>query len=202
MTVPLAAPAAARALYRSLLRVAMRMPDDHRSAFVVHRARSEFDKSRSLSARDDVAARLLEGEIYRDQLELQADHLSALARQQTLIPVDLRSSLASPPASAPPPSSPSPHPSASSSSRLGPSRPTRPSRPPPLPPAISASEPNSPSPPSPPSADRRKLLRAISARNSQSRVLGVRRNRFMEGPEPSWIRRKREDEQKAEGKSA
>ncbi|BGO98232.1 hypothetical protein NBRC10513v2_002624 [Rhodotorula toruloides] len=202
MTIPPAAPAAARALYRSLLRVAMRMPDDHRRAFVVHRARSEFDKSRSLTAQDDVAARLLEGEIYRDQLELQADHLSALARQQTLIPVDLRSSTGNPPSPTPPPSSASPPPSAHSPSRVGPSRPSRPSRPPPLPQAALSLEPNSASPPSRPSSDRRKLLRAIFARDSQSRVLGVRRNRFMEGPEPSWIRRKREEEQKAAGKSA
>lgn len=40
---PLAAPgggAPARSLYRSLLRTARRMPDDHRTAFVVHRVRS------------------------------------------------------------------------------------------------------------------------------------------------------------------
>ncbi|KAJ8296707.1 hypothetical protein OF846_001048 [Rhodotorula toruloides] len=202
MTFPPAAPAAARALYRSLLRVAMRMPDDHRRAFMVHRARSEFDKSRSLTARDDVVARLLEGEIYRDQLELQAEHLSALARQQTLIPVDLRTSLANPPSPAPPPSSPSPPLSAPLPARFGPSRPSRHSRPAPLSHPPSTYQPDSPSPPSPPSSDRRKLLRAVSARESQSRVLGVRQNRFMEGPEPSWIRRKREEEQKAEGKSA
>lgn len=35
-----AGPDAARSLYRSLLRTARRMPDDHRTAFVVHRVRS------------------------------------------------------------------------------------------------------------------------------------------------------------------
>ncbi|GAA5873470.1 hypothetical protein JCM8547_005440 [Rhodosporidiobolus lusitaniae] len=77
--------AAARALYRSLLRTACRMPDDHRRAFVVHRTRSEFDKSRTLTRPEEIAARVLEAEVYRDQLEFQAEHLTALARQQNLL---------------------------------------------------------------------------------------------------------------------
>ncbi|BGP13041.1 hypothetical protein JCM10213v2_000960 [Rhodosporidiobolus nylandii] len=44
LAVPASVSAASKALYRSLLRTALRMPDDHRRAFVVHRARSDQEK--------------------------------------------------------------------------------------------------------------------------------------------------------------
>ncbi|GAA5860340.1 hypothetical protein JCM3774_000385 [Rhodotorula dairenensis] len=199
----------ARSLYRALLRTARRMPDDHRTAFVVHRVRSEFEKSRKAAAS---AARILEGQVYREQLELQAAHLSALARQALLIPVDLRAPR--PPASptvstggdapAPPALARAqlPEGSVRPSSRRGPSRPVRrpltgrdcetsegaaPTmsiRPSPKPvPALSDPQPLHP-------LDRRKLVRAFAARDSQGAVQSTRQNRFMQGPEPSWIRKR------------
>lgn len=223
---PLAAPAAtagsapARSLYRSLLRTARRMPDDHRTAFVVHRIRSEFEKSRKLTEQAAVAARLHEGEVYRDQLELQAAHLSALAKQALLIPVDLRKPVASSSSSAPSTSSAagtaSSTPSSTAtttaaittlSSRKGPSRPPRPRRVPP--PSDTNSSPADEAESAPPSSsdpqpsphdplDRRKLLRAFSARDSQSEVQAARTNRFMQGPEPSWVLRRRRRQQEQE----
>ncbi|CEQ40449.1 SPOSA6832_02064, partial [Sporobolomyces salmonicolor] len=71
LATPESVRAASRVLYRSLLRVALKMPDDHRRALVVFRSRSEFDKSRSLKLPQEIAARQLEGEIYRDQLEVR-----------------------------------------------------------------------------------------------------------------------------------
>ncbi|GAA5917745.1 hypothetical protein JCM6882_001311 [Rhodosporidiobolus microsporus] len=185
--------AASRALYRSLLRTACRMPDDHRRAFVVHRTRSEFEQSRALSSPEEISARRLEGEIYRDQLEHQAEHLTLLAAQQTLIPVDLRSFGPSAAVAAP---SPTPPPS---STARGPSRPSGPSRPTRQPRTPSPPSPHPPSP-SPLPLDRRKLLRAISARDENRRLgVGLKgRNRFMEGPEPSWVRKRREREDAAE----
>ncbi|KAG0663069.1 hypothetical protein C6P46_002912 [Rhodotorula mucilaginosa] len=229
---PLAAPgggAPARSLYRSLLRTARRMPDDHRTAFVVHRVRSEFEKSRKVAEQATVAARLHEGEVYRDQLELQAAHLSALAKQALLIPVDLRAPVVASSSSSVPSTSSSSStprnptsattPTADPSSRKGPSRPPR-RRPAPVvypsdpnaspaaeaetaPPSSDArpSSSSSSSHPPPPPLDRRKLLRAFSARDTQSEVKAARTNRFMQGPEPSWVlrrRRRREQEQEQE----
>ncbi|GAA6011390.1 hypothetical protein JCM11491_002767 [Sporobolomyces phaffii] len=179
--------AASRALYRSLLRTATRMPDDHRRALVVFRARSEFDSSKTLTRLEDITARQTEGEIYRDQLEFQARHLQALARSSNLlIPVDIRSS------SRPSPAAPLNRPSR-------PPRPVRPTRPPPP----SLHGPSSHSPPSelrdstlpsPRPIDRRKLVRAIQSRK-QGAVRGRSgQNRFMQGPEPSWIVRKRQQQ--------
>ncbi|GAA5838671.1 hypothetical protein JCM3766R1_001557 [Sporobolomyces carnicolor] len=130
--------AVSRALYRSLLRTAVRMPDDHRRALVVFRTRSEFDKSRSLTSLEAIQERQLEGEIYKDQLDFQAEHLQSLAQSSNLLfPVDIRSV------------------SATLEAHV--------------------------------EDDRRKLVRAIESRK-QGAVRGRSgRNRFMEGPEPSWI---------------
>ncbi|GAA5841989.1 hypothetical protein JCM5353_003643 [Sporobolomyces roseus] len=180
--------AASRGLYRSLLRVANKMPDDHRRALVVFRARSEFDKSRSLEVLDEIRERQLEGEIYRDQLEHQAEHLQSLARSANLIiPVDIRS----------PPASHDSLPTSSSPTTSQPTRPSRPSRP--LRPSRSPASHPSPdrSTPAPalqplPPPDRRKLLRAIQSRKEGIVRGRSGRNRFMEGPEPSWVVKKRE----------
>ncbi|GAA5928034.1 hypothetical protein JCM10213_000954 [Rhodosporidiobolus nylandii] len=201
LAVPASVSAASKALYRSLLRTALRMPDDHRRAFVVHRARSECDQSRFLQPGEVLDARMLEGEIYRDQLEHQAEHLTRLAAQQTLIPVDIRAPRPSPPAPAAASFSSGPAPPSSQ----GPSRPTRalgPSRPSRRPSATALPLPSSPPSPPPPPADRRKLLRALAARAENQRLgVGLKgRNRFMDGPEPSWIRRKREEQGKGDGR--
>jgi hypothetical protein len=187
-------------LYRSLLRVALQLPDDHRRALVVFRARSvfcllsprqplttptgraDFELSRSLPhGSPEQAERWLDGEIYRDNLEVrsclapalalcpplilsldpqhQAAHLNSLARTSTLIPIDLRRS--SHPHTC---SNPSHSHSHESHSQL-------------LPPITGTQ-------------DRRKLLRAIAARkDGATRRSGsvVDGGRFMKGPEPSWI---------------
>ncbi|GAA5971251.1 hypothetical protein JCM11641_008282 [Rhodosporidiobolus odoratus] len=208
LAVPAPITAASKALYRSLLRTALAMPDDHRRAFVVHRTRAEFDNSRHLSKSEAISERMLEGEIYRDQLERQAQHLSRLAAQETLIPVNLRPA-PSPERSVPLRNAPTtiaaPHPSSSTS--RGPSRPSRPPSQPTrrttafLPTSASPA----PAPPSAPSAhstsDRRKLVRAILAREENRRSgAGLRgRSRFMEGPEPSWVKKRREEEEQKKG---
>ncbi|SGY39133.1 BQ5605_C003g02154 [Microbotryum silenes-dioicae] len=80
------------ALYRSILRIALRMPDHHRTNLIVFRARSEFDASRGLvEASQEQSERWMDAEIYRDNLEHQAEHLSRLAMTSTLVPIDLRS---------------------------------------------------------------------------------------------------------------
>ncbi|BGP53150.1 hypothetical protein JCM8202_003666 [Rhodotorula sphaerocarpa] len=212
---------AVRALYRALLRTARKMPDDHRTAFVVHRTRSEFDCAQRLREHKDILDRIAEGHVYREQLELQAQHLSALAKEALLIPVDLR---APPPPSPSPPSTP---PSTAQTSpdlpkladrpaetRRGPTRPPRRRPPPqataPAPFSAESDPPPAPLPSAPPVTplqsdspahplDRRKLVRAIAARTAQTRIDSTRRNRFMEGPEPSWVRRRRSGRNQAEG---
>ncbi|GAA5892076.1 hypothetical protein JCM8208_001427 [Rhodotorula glutinis] len=177
------ASAASRALYRSLLRTARRMPDDHRTSFVLNKVRSDFDKQRSATSLDVIVALQVQGEVYRDQLEHQAEHLSRLAQQATLIPVDLRLPRAPPPSTA-------------SSSRSGPSRPSRPNRPSRPPPSLELTPTSTSTLP----LDRRKLVRAIAARRESDKtaarggVASLRRDRFMDGPEPSWIRKKHEHE--------
>ncbi|GAA5965835.1 hypothetical protein JCM3765_001199 [Sporobolomyces pararoseus] len=195
-TVPSGIAAASRALYRSLLRTANRMPDDHRRALVVFRARSEFDKSRSLTSLEEIRDRQTEGEIYKDQLEFQAEHLQSLAQSSNLlIPVDIRSP------SRTPSSESSTSAQISSSSPTRPSRPSRPSRP--TRPYRSSTSPTStelrsipsvPSTSAPASLDRRKLLRAFQSRKEGAVRGRSGRNRFMEGPEPSWIIKRRQKE--------
>ncbi|GAA5894633.1 LYR motif-containing protein [Sporobolomyces salmoneus] len=195
--------ATSRSLYRSLLRIANQMPDDHRRALVVFRARSEFDKSRSLTSLEEIKERQTEAEIYKDQLEFQAQHLQSLALSSNLlIPVDIRSPPSASPSSSSSSTSDSSSETRSSPSFTQPSRPTRPSRP---------SRPSHPSRSTPPTAeleppntlirptDRRKLLRAFQARKEGTVRGRSGRNRFMEGPEPSWIVKRRREEA-AEGK--
>ncbi|GAA5923952.1 LYR motif-containing protein [Sporobolomyces koalae] len=174
--------AKSRSLYRSLLRTAQRMPDDHRRALIVFRARSEFDKSRSLTAPDEIQERQLEGEIYRDQLEYQAEHLVLLSKSSNLlIPVDIRSS---------PISSSTP-----TARKVGPNRPNQPSRPPR---SVTAPLPQSEPIADPPTLlDRRKLLRAFASRKEGAVRGRSGRNRFMQGPEPSWILKKQRKAEQA-----
>ncbi|GAA5975805.1 hypothetical protein JCM5350_000736 [Sporobolomyces pararoseus] len=189
-TVPSSVFAASRALYRSLLRIANKMPDDHRRALVVFRARSEFDKSRFLSSIEEIREKQTEGEIYKDQLEFQAEHLQSLAQSSNLlIPVDIRSTSV-------PSSSDSAQPLSSSFTQPSrPSRPTRPPRPSILSPISSPDVlPSVPSTSAPPPLDRRKLLRAFQSRKEGAVRGRSGRNRFMEGPEPSWIVKRRQKE--------
>ncbi|KAK4056144.1 hypothetical protein OIO90_002875 [Microbotryomycetes sp. JL221] len=78
-------------LYRQLLRTALKMPDDHRTQLVVFRARSEFERNLCLKpGTEELQAVWLDAEVYIDQLEFQAEHLSKIQDQNLLIPVDLR----------------------------------------------------------------------------------------------------------------
>ncbi|KAK4049674.1 hypothetical protein OIV83_003949 [Microbotryomycetes sp. JL201] len=67
------------------------MPDHHRTQLVVFRARAEFDRHRNLAPDSEEAhAKLLDAEVYLDNLQHQAEHLASLTSQNLLIPVDLR----------------------------------------------------------------------------------------------------------------
>ncbi|ORY88562.1 hypothetical protein BCR35DRAFT_217724 [Leucosporidium creatinivorum] len=161
-------------LYRSLLRVALQMPDDHRRALVVFRARSEFELHRALQqGSPEQAERWIDGEVYRDNLEHQAAHLSALSSRSLLIPVDLRRQRSS-----------------SSSSHSHSHTCTDPTH---------NHGPPSPSlQPSPEVDDRRKLIRAVAARKDGAtrKATGTAQaqSKFMQGPEPSWLKKKKEVE--------
>lgn len=102
--------------------------------------------------------------LHRTRLQHQAAHLNRLAATRTLFPVDLRRS-----------------PSSSSHSHH----------------AHTCSDPTHHHPPAPvpildPEQDRRKLVRAIAARKDGATRKGtanaVKVSRFMQGPEPSWVR--------------
>ncbi|SCV67147.1 BQ2448_5793 [Microbotryum intermedium] len=157
------------ALYRSLLRVALRMPDHHRTNLVVFRARSEFDSSRTLvEGSQEQSERWMDAEIYRDNIEYQADHLNRLARTSTLVSIDLRKSSRSlvseggTPHDAHTSSKPSHHHPTTSTTQTS-------SRP------------------------RRKFVAAIEARekNAEGRQRSqANSSRFMSGLEPSWITKK------------
>lgn len=134
--------------------------------------------------------------------------MSELASQPLLIPVDLRSSSSPPPVASTSKStlealskkqgipraahrSDSTTEVTSASTRRGPSRPPRRSSPllQPSDPTPESRTPPRVAGPRPP-LDRRKLIRAFQARTAQSRADSHKSNRFMQGPEPSWMARK------------
>lgn len=166
-------------LYRSLFRIALSMPDPHRRNLIVYRARyalrlhhistathtscrTEFEAARSLNA-EESTQKLLEMETYLDNLtvsftpspspelysdtfsttQYQAEHLNALAKKITLIPVDVRRS--------------------SRAATLADS-------------------------PSATTVVRRRLIEAIKVRTAQNAIPKQHKNRFMNGPKPSWIK--------------
>lgn len=65
-------------LYRSILRAARGMPTARRRAFVVDKARKEFDATRHEQDPEKVAFALSYGELQLETIRIQAQSLSAL----------------------------------------------------------------------------------------------------------------------------
>ncbi|KAG0213733.1 hypothetical protein BGX28_003677 [Mortierella sp. GBA30] len=77
-------------LYRKLLRIGKAMPTETRSALVLSRVRGDFRTNASEKDTAEIESMIQLAELQVDNLEIQRDHLTELAKNPNLIiPVDI-----------------------------------------------------------------------------------------------------------------
>ncbi|KAG0298974.1 hypothetical protein BGZ98_010390 [Dissophora globulifera] len=88
--IPLSQPKRVLGLYRTLLRIGKAMPTETRSSLVLFRVRADFRANIAEKDPQQIENMIQLAEVQVDNLEIQRDHLTELAKNPNLlIPVDI-----------------------------------------------------------------------------------------------------------------
>ena len=74
--------ARALSLYRAIFRAARGLPNLERTTHVLHRLRADYRRHAALTESTEIEALLQLGDVHLQNLQLQADHLSALVEAE------------------------------------------------------------------------------------------------------------------------